>query len=270
MTSRNYYYLGNQRALINLHTGDSFIIDTESIDLSVSLVMYGQWESWIEKHLMQMANEGDTVVDCGANMGYYSVILGRIIGESGKLYSFEPNPRIYDILKKNLLINGLSGCTAFNMALNSKGKGNDFMWVKPHESGGGFITRDKETDISKDGFQKIDIKTGRLDDVLPIKSQVDVMKIDVEGCEPDVINGAKKVIERSQNIKLVVELSPSGWEGQGHNPTELFDYLEQCGFSFKMAMGNGTLDEMEPLNLIESSKNLGYTTCFFAARHWEQ
>jgi FkbM family methyltransferase len=263
-----YQYLGNSQGLTRLHTGDRFIVDTQSIDISIPIpiIESGTWEPWIEAPMRQAVREGNTVLDCGANMGYYSVILARAVGSTGLLYAFEPNPRMFGILRKNLAINGLNNTRIHNVALNNEDPAAAQMWVDPEFAGGGYLSKDMSTDMTQRGFQKIDIRTTRLDDILPTDTRVDLMKVDVEGFEPDLLFGARRTIERSPDLTLIVELSPGGWEGQGHDPGSVFAYLEELGFSFKLATQDAQLKPMAPTELIEAASTLGYTTCFFASR----
>src|SRR6516162_2030081 len=118
-TPRPYYYLGNRQAMIELHDGSPFLIDTESLDVSTDLIRHGRWEEWIERHVISSVSRGSVFVDAGANVGYYSVVVGRVVGPAGRVYAFEPNPSLYRLLRKNFFINGLRG-GAFSCALGEK------------------------------------------------------------------------------------------------------------------------------------------------------
>lgn len=264
--SNRYQYLGDNKGLTRLHTGDLFIVDTKSIDLAIPIINAGIWESWIEFPMMKFVKPGGTVLDCGANIGYYSVLLAKAVGHGGTLHSFEPSARTFGFLKNNLAINGLGNAHLHNLALNNKAPSSAFMWVDPEFSGGGYLSNDMETDMSTKGYQKLEIKTARLDDILSDDIIVDLMKVDVEGFEPDLLFGARRVIERSPGLVLIVELSPRSWAGQGHDPLSVFNYLENLGFSFKLANAKGELQPMFAKSLIEIEPTLGYTTCFFASR----
>ena len=131
----------------------------------------------------------------------------------------------------------------------------------------------KETDLSDRGFQKANITLQQLDESVPKEMKFDLLKIDVEGFEPNVLYGAQNVLERSPDLEhLAVELSPGGWEGQGNDPMDLFDYLKDLGFSFRLATSDNKLRPITPIEMIEaagtleSAGTLGYVTCFFASR----
>jgi FkbM family methyltransferase len=170
-------------------------------------------------------------------MGYFSVLAARKVGPTGSAYSFEPNPRIFQILVQNRRINDVRA-EAYNFALGRKAY-QTRMWVPEGCTGGGFITNDQNADGAARGFQGISVDVKPLDDVLPKHVIVDVMKMDVEGSEPEVLIGARDVIERSRRIRLVIECSPSAWVGQGHNPVAVLSQLEQAGLRFTLLRSDG-------------------------------
>src|SRR5262249_9526959 len=147
--TRPYCYLGNRHAMIELHDGSPFVVDTESFDISPVLIRHGRWEEWIEPHILNSVGPGSVFVDVGANMGYYSVLVGRIVGPTGRVYAYEPNILLYDLLKKNFFINGLAG-EAFPYALGKEHR-DTTLWVRRFDSGGGYLSNDPNCDASGSG-----------------------------------------------------------------------------------------------------------------------
>ena len=267
-SQREYFYLGESRALIKLHTGQSFLVDTDSIDLSVPLILNGSWESWIEEPMLEFLTPGNFVIDCGANMGYYSTIMMQKIGREGTLHAFEPNPRAFSFLKNNIAINGFSEQACLHQtALSNEESTSSHMWISKEFSGGSYLTSDLSTDMTNQGFYLEKIQTQKLDNIITEKT-VDLIKIDVEGFEPNLLFGAQNILERSKNIILIIELSPSAWEGQGHSPKEVFKYLEELKFQFKIALPGEKLLPSSADELIDYENKLGFTTCFFASRNF--
>ena len=234
--NRLYRYLGDNQALIELHDGSPFVVDTQSLDLSVALIRDGRWEPWIEPSILDPLR-GRSLVMSGANMGYFSVLAARRVGPRGSVFSFEPNPHIYKILVRNRFINDVRA-EAYNVALGSKAY-RTRLWVAAGRTGGGFITIDQNADGSAQECEGMPVDVKPLDEVVPKDVTIDVMKIDVEGSEPEVLIGARNVIERSRRIRLVIEFSPSGWVGQGHNPVAVLSQLEQAGLRFTLLRAGG-------------------------------
>src|SRR5262245_54360926 len=104
--SRMYCYLGGNRALTQLSTGQPFFVNTDDRGIATWIMLGGIWETFVDDVLCRLARPGMNFLDIGANMGYYSVKIGGLIGPSGKIFSFEPNPEIYPFLKDNMEVNG--------------------------------------------------------------------------------------------------------------------------------------------------------------------
>lgn len=137
-------------------------------------------------------------VDVGANNGYYSAMVGKMFGDSGRVYAFEPDPNSYSRLLRNVKLNGLSNIITFNLALSDV-RGLSHLWLSPFDDGQNSFVRTPGSRLSNSA-----VRVERLDDVLP-KMMVDVIKIDVEGFEAEVIKGAEKIIQRSPGIKIILE-----------------------------------------------------------------
>ena len=69
--------------MIELHEGFPFLVDTENLDISTSLIRRGRWAPWIERHITNSVAPGSASVDAGAKLGYYPVIVGLVVGLDG-------------------------------------------------------------------------------------------------------------------------------------------------------------------------------------------
>lgn len=260
---RPYYYLGNRHAMIELHDGSPFIVDTESLDISTDLIRRGRWEDWIEPYIINSVRPGSVFVDAGANVGYYSILVARVVGPTGRVYAYEPNPRLHDLLKKNFFINGLTG-EAFTNALGSERR-EATLWVRTFDSGGGYLSNDPNCDATASGHTGVRVDVAVLDDILAKDTEIDSMKIDVEGYEPEVVAGAKNVIKRSHQLKMFIELNPQGWLGQGHDPNGFLEGLASMGFDFHILLPEGA-KLCDAAELIDMAGKLPFITSFMATR----
>lgn len=263
---RQYYYLGRGRALTSLYTGYPFIVDTNDVAISTWIIRDGRWEASIEQVIMEYCQPGGVFVDCGAHMGYYTILCGRRVGPSGRVFSFEPNPRLFSILRDNIHINGLDNrCLPFNYALASA-SGSSKMWFEENYSGGGYLSKNPDVDRSADNFKSCQVTLRRLDQILPPDLQVDLMKVDVEGFEPEVFAGGWSIIERSPAIKLVVEMTPDAWRGNGVDPMDFLQRFLVYGFGFSMITEEGQVRVRGPEELIEQTSAVPYISYFIATR----
>ncbi|MFC7542969.1 FkbM family methyltransferase [Siccirubricoccus deserti] len=85
-----------------------FFVDCRDQGLAPHLMLDGYWEYWVSDFIWRNVKPGETVADIGANLGYYTVLLADLVGPGGRVMAFEPNPRLFDLLQRNVAINGFS------------------------------------------------------------------------------------------------------------------------------------------------------------------
>jgi FkbM family methyltransferase len=257
-----YKYLGDMTALIELHDGTPFIVDTMSLDIAAGLIIHRRWEEWIEPYITGWLRPGMTFVDVGAHVGYFATLGGKAVGAQGKIIAIEPNPRLTAILRQNLRINGVSNAKVVQTALGSR-CGQTVLWVRDGENGGGYVTNDSNACEEAAGFQKIPVQITRLDDLLDC--EVDLIKVDAEGQEVDILIGARQTIGRSRKIRLIIELNPSAWVSQGHDVREFLHSLVSQGLGLAVITTEG-VTRCDSEELIRIADRLSYVTCFLAER----
>jgi FkbM family methyltransferase len=151
-------------------------------------------------------NEGDTVVDVGAHIGLYSLIAAKRVGPSGKVIAIEPDPENFKILKKNILLNQLSSVEALECAVYStRGKLRLFL---PELEQGRTIFNTVMQDRARTSTNFLEVEANTLDNILESINitEVNWIKIDVEGAELEVLKGAVNTLSSNKNIALVVEI----------------------------------------------------------------
>lgn len=149
--------------------------------------------------------EGGGALDVGAHYGKYTLKFSHAAGEKGKVYAIEPDPHNFEVLNKNILLNKLKNVVALRVALsNYDGEGELFIHQKEtpatHNS---FLTGScKEQPSSKEWIGPAHanikkIKVMKIDTLVSEYdiSQVDIIKIDTEGGEPKILEGAKKTLD---------------------------------------------------------------------------
>lgn len=152
-----------------------------------------------EPHFTQVVNTvvgaGDLCIDCGANLGLHTVTLANAVGSTGEVIAVEPLRVIYQQLSGNVFLNGLSNVTTVNAAL-----GNELKQVQmePLQLEGSFINiGGTKVGQGGDWVNMITI------DSMEIGNDVSFMKLDVQGNEVNLLEGAKATIERSRPVMFV-------------------------------------------------------------------
>lgn len=204
--------------------GDTLTLQYFANDTAVGgkLAKFCQYEPYETAVLLSFIDEGDLAIDVGANIGIYTLLFADKIGSEGTVYAFEPEPKNFQLLEDNIQENDLTNIKAYPVALSDK-KGRTELFLSRTNLGDHRL-------FPEDGKQRksIEIQTDTLDHILLSqdheKRPVQVIKIDTQGYEPFVINGAKKIIARDHPA-IVLEYWPFGYRLSGGKSDAMLDYL---------------------------------------------
>ena len=181
-----------------------------------------KYEPYETKLILKQTQKGDVMVDVGANIGYYTVLLADKVGKNGKVYAFEPDKTNFEILKKNIKANNLKNVVTVNAAVGNKNETK--MLYKSEDNLGDHKLYDN-FQFSKSNFQKEKVKIIKLDDYLK-NQKIDLIKIDTQGWEPEVINGAKGLIEENKPV-MFLEYSPASYKIAKLNGEKMMSFLRK-------------------------------------------
>lgn len=179
-------------------------------------------------NIIKKINKGDTVIDIGANIGIYTLFLSRFTGEKGKIYAFEPDPKNYKYLIKNVKANKLNNIVAVNKALGNK-NGKVYLYIDSINSGANSLAINNLEKIK--GKVLVDMVT--LDDFFfkEVKNlKVDFIKSDAQGAEPLIFEGAKGILSENKDLKILMEFWPFGIRNLGKDPLDFLESLSSFDF----------------------------------------
>lgn len=161
------------------------------------------------------------VFDIGANAGYYSLIAAPLVGPEGRIYAFEPAAEQFRRLKDNATRNGFSQILPFKLALCDR-VGEAVLHLDDEFNTGSASLRPAGARNIRDEI----VKCTTLDDFVESKQvdRIDVMKIDVEGCELAVLRGGQRALDRLRPI-LLIEVKEHHQRLAGFSSKELYDQL---------------------------------------------
>jgi FkbM family methyltransferase len=163
---------------------------------------------------------GDTVLDVGAHIGWFTTIAAHCVGSAGEVVAFEPYPPNASMLKENLARNRCTNVRVVETALGSR-PGTLALARGRGDSGG--VTA---LDWAHDRPAVVPVTT--LDEVTAGLEAVTLAKIDVEGWEPHVLRGAAKTLSRTRYV--LIEINRPALAKAGSSPEELFGLLRSSGF----------------------------------------
>jgi FkbM family methyltransferase len=205
------------------------------IDLHDRYVSHGclnnGWEPEETSFFESRLRSGDVVLDIGANIGWFSLVAAKHIGNSGKVHAFEPRTETAKMLRRTVAQNLLSSTIhVWEYALADKAEELNLSWgnntINP---GNSFISRssDDNTSVAEHTSQKV--LACKLDDLLPDVAP-NIIKIDVEGAEPRALLGAKNAIARKKPV-ILSELFPEQLKRvSGKTPVAFISQMEDMGY----------------------------------------
>ena len=230
-----------------------FTQNNDGLALSIFKIYEPNQTEIVKKYV----HEGDIVVDIGAHVGYYTLLMAQLVGENGKVYSFEPDPVNFQLLKKSVEINGFE-----NVILIQKAVSNITDKVK-------LFLGDNDSAINRiydaklgDAKESIDVESIRIDEYFKENDElIDFIKIDSEGSEIKIINGMKQFLSRNQELVMMTEFFPFLIKKSGDEPNQYLKSLEKSGFSlYNILDKNEKTNKINSENFLESGINSQYCT----------
>jgi FkbM family methyltransferase len=201
---------------------------------------------FFEKHL----RPGMNVVDIGANQGLYSLMFSRLVGETGKVIAFEPEPDMFAALETNISANSIQNVECHRLALSSEPRQAMLSRSLIH-GGDNRLSSGHSAHVST---KKL-VSLVTLDEIVDDR-RIDFIKMDVQGWEWEVMRGTRATLRRNPAIGIHFEFWPAGLRQSGCEPLEMLQFLSQQGFQIHHHRDGGeTLVQDFPRLLRELSKN---------------
>lgn len=185
------------------------------------------WEPNESHWFVRTVKKGDTVVDVGANIGYYTLLAGHLVGDEGRVYAFEPDPANFVMLERNVRLNGLTNVVLEQKAVSNEA-GSIQLFLREEHFGDHRIYQPKG-----ESRRSIDIEAVSLDDYFRGReAEIDFLKIDTQGAEAAIAKGMKQLVRANDKLVVVIEYSPRHLRDFGSEPAELITALTNAGFAF--------------------------------------
>jgi FkbM family methyltransferase len=172
--------------------------------------------------MRKFIRDGDTIFDIGAHLGFYTLLLAKLAGNTGKVYAFEPNPELLPSLRRT--VDQIDNVELMEIALsNSEGEMNLYV---PEDASMASLT-DWTKGMAGD-VHTVACAMKRIDDLveggkLPVPQFI---KCDVEGAELSVFRGGLKTFDRANAPVILFEVNTKAAEAFGWRKSEYFEFLE--------------------------------------------
>jgi FkbM family methyltransferase len=231
--------------------GNKLYVNKKDTGVAQPLINGGIFDRKETEVIMSLIKPGMTVVDVGANLGYFTLIAAKLVGDQGRVYAFEPQPDNYRLLTRNIRINGYRNIVPINMAMSNK-PGKLTLFVD--EANLGAHSLSNRNLIQKAG--SVEVETTTMDNFFnKVERRIDFVKTDAQGAEGLIFDGAKRVLN-GQGLKMIIEFWPWGLRSIGTDPLRLLEKLMAYGFCIKaIDEADMSLKKMDFVELIKVCDN---------------
>jgi FkbM family methyltransferase len=184
------------------------------------LFWYGTRDKWEIYHLRRLLAHGAVILDAGANFGYYSLVLAHFLQRNCTVYAFEPNPATYQRLSLNISLNGMGDVIHAQRLGLSDYAGEAALVEQVGNTGATALVEGRGVRVTTlDSFVRAN-NVGR----------VNLIKIDVEGMERSVLQGARELIETTPALMILIEVHPHTLRRAGTSADDLIEDVRRLGF----------------------------------------
>lgn len=199
----------------------------EDVSVTPSLKQTGYWEAWITSWFTNNIEEGDFVVDIGANCGYFTMLFEKLVGPDGRVVAYEASKRYAELLEKTKTGNN-ANFVIENCAVADKP--GDLTLIYPGGyTGSASVVYGFDPKWGEEHHEKVKATTLDLD--FAGMDTPTLIKIDAESAEEIIWNGATELLNRHDAPVIVMEYSPTGTYSEGF-PDRLFEYGEVTGIGY--------------------------------------
>lgn len=224
--------------------------------LEQEIIQQGSWERSTTEFFQNTLKPGMTVIDIGANIGYFSLLSANLVGPGGQVHSFEPYPGYVERFKLSLAQNNFSNIRLNEFALSNrkethklyKGLSSARMHKWSHED-----------PVYNQVHDEIEVNCVSLDEYAQkFLERVDFIKIDVDGYEARILKGAHETIQKYKPIVLI-ELFESALRDAGASVFELLQMFSAWGYEpyseqdelldYEHLMATSTANSMQSVNV---------------------
>ena len=191
-----------------------------------SISHYGTYEKLEAKIMEEKIKVGNITVDVGANIGLHTLNMARIVGNTGRVFAFEPDPSNFEILEKNVKINNYQ-----NIILEQKAVGDKHGRTTLYQSDNPGMHRIFPQ--TKQAKGQVQVELTSLDKYFidsNLANKINFIKIDVEGFEFSVLKGMKNILKNNKKIKILFENMQINTIQAGFTPIKVLNYLTSYDF----------------------------------------
>lgn len=235
--------------LLRCTVGYVLCADTD-VAVLAGLLDTGELERGTRLLIERLLRPEDVFVDVGAHLGLLTLAAARAMGGRGRIFAFEPFPDTYAKLERSIWLNGYSTMVDVRGMAVADREGHATLHlgqVSGHHSLFPLGQRE-ESDVPS-----VDVPLTTLDLALPVGQSVTLLKIDVEGAEINVIDGARALLKNNPDMTIIVECGPQHLARTGYTVERWLQAFAAYGLVYRAINAeSGTLEDVTPAQLAAS------------------
>ncbi|WKZ29712.1 MAG: FkbM family methyltransferase [Candidatus Dojkabacteria bacterium] len=229
---------------LTLANGTVFFVPRSGSYAALEIETTGKYEPEETELITKILKKGDTFVEIGGNIGYFSIVFSPIVGSEGKIITIEPSPAMVSILEKNKEANNAENMTIVPVAIGK-------------EEGKISVGTESFHDMARISFENGTIPMKPFDMILDELhiDHIDVATLDIEGAEILALQGMEKVLKQKKIAKMMVEVNKGTLAAFDAKPIQLLEMLSEY---FSLRLLESPEQEVSIEKLAQMADNLTY------------
>ena len=224
--------LMKQRYVIRKIHNFEMVLDLYDLGLSRVLLFFGTRELDHKMILERELRHGMTILDLGANIGYYAVMESKLIGESGFIYALEPHPDNVDLLKTNIQINKISNRVEIHQLGGSNKNSVEKLCVSKQSNLHSFVKDENSSN------ETVDVPTITIPEFSKERRKFDFIRMDIEGYEVEVFEGLLPAFDDDNFRPSILFETHRSKYNEDHTIRHSLNYMFEKGYEAKIIVSN--------------------------------
>ena len=235
--NRDYAHTNDRTVVITeLESGVRLFVDLSDHVIGLNIVR-GQYERDATELVTRTLHPGDTAIDAGAHIGLFAIQMAAAVGGSGVVYAFEPFGPSADLVARSIAENHFENRVVLRRSAVGAASGTATLTfpVETLNTGGAYVVRPGT--VPMPGHRTTEVPIVALDD-LDIRRPVRLIKMDVEGAEPQVLEGARRLLMNDRPT-ILSELHPAQLQrASGMTADQFLAQVRELGYRARDVSGN--------------------------------
>lgn len=193
---------------------------------SLRLSLNGEFEPFETGLIKKEIAAGSVIIDIGANIGYHTLLFAEYAGDSGKVFSFEPEPQNFSLLTRNVALNAYHNVKLINAAVSDKNETITLFLSKDNKGDHQIYNSGERRELQR-------VQAVVLDDYFKNElDRINLIKMDIQGAEGKALAGMRMLMKRNPSVKLFTEFWPAGMKKCGVTAEAFLRMLQEYHFVF--------------------------------------